>query len=105
MHQGYKGLKQASYGIATPKQAVLPVLSITLSLAPCRYGRLRMQSFGFLALALLFGICGVAFPALTANSSGLMAFQALYFLSSFWNQVRPPMSEVDTCTVLQTGLC
>lgn len=46
-----------------------------------------MQVVGFLALAVLFGTCGIAFPTLTASSSGLMAFQALYFLSSFFNQV------------------
>lgn len=35
----------------------------------------------------LFFICGVAFPTLVASSTGLRTFQALYFLSSFWNQV------------------
>jgi hypothetical protein len=52
-----------------------------------RYGRLRMQCYGFLAMFVLFTICGAAFPVLLASQSGLQAFQALYFLSSFFNQV------------------
>lgn len=64
---------------------ITPFLSHTFR---CRYGRRRMQVVGFLALVLLFGTCGVAFPTLTASSRGLMTFQALYFLSSFFNQVK-----------------
>lgn len=66
----------------------LPVLLCSKPLLSLpRYGRLRMQSTGFLMMFGLFFICGVAFPTLVASSTGLRTFQALYFLSSFWNQV------------------
>lgn len=48
-----------------------------------------MQCVGFLAMAVLFGICAAAYPSLLSSNNGLMAFQALYFLSSFWNQFGP----------------
>lgn len=53
------------------------------------YGRRRMQMVGFLMLFVLFLACGVAYPSLLASASGLHAFQALYFLSSFFNQFGP----------------
>jgi MFS family permease len=53
------------------------------------YGRCRMQNIGFIMMFVLFLICGVAFPTLTASETGLRAFQALYFLSSFFNQFGP----------------
>lgn len=53
----------------------------------CRYGRLRMQSYGFIMMFVLFLICGVAFPQLTSSAQGLRVFQFLYFMSSFFNQV------------------
>jgi hypothetical protein len=53
------------------------------------YGRQRMQTIGFMMMFVLFLICGVAYPTLTASSAGLHAFQALYFLSSFFNQFGP----------------
>jgi MFS family permease len=53
------------------------------------YGRRRMQEYGFLAMFVLFLICGAAYPTLLASQSGLYAFQALYFLSSFFNQFGP----------------
>ncbi|WIA41970.1 hypothetical protein OEZ86_009273 [Tetradesmus obliquus] len=53
------------------------------------YGRCRMQNVGFLMMFVLFLICGVAFPTLTASEAGLRAFQFLYFFSSFWNQFGP----------------
>jgi len=53
------------------------------------YGRRRMQMVGFVMLFLLFLICGAAHPLLLASPSGLRAFQALYFLSSFFNQFGP----------------
>lgn len=55
----------------------------------CRYGRQRMQTIGFMMMFVLFLICGVAYPTLTASAVGLHAFQALYFLSSFFNQFGP----------------
>lgn len=48
-----------------------------------------MQAVGFLAMTALFCVCGAAFPILTASKPGLMTFQALYFLTSFWNQFGP----------------
>ena len=53
------------------------------------YGRRRMQSFGFLMMFLLFLACGAAYGPLTASKAGYMGFQALYFLSSFFNQFGP----------------
>jgi hypothetical protein len=37
----------------------------------------------------LFMACGVAYGPLTASATGFKAFQALYFLSSFFNQFGP----------------
>jgi hypothetical protein len=48
-----------------------------------------MQNVGFIMMFVLFLICGVAFPTLTASEAGLRAFQFLYFFSSFWNQFGP----------------
>jgi hypothetical protein len=48
-----------------------------------------MQNVGFIMMFVLFLICGVAFPTLTASATGLRAFQFLYFFSSFWNQFGP----------------
>ncbi|GBF93836.1 proton phosphate symporter [Raphidocelis subcapitata] len=53
------------------------------------WGRRRMQSFGFFMLFLLFLTVGAGYPALTASTAGYRAFQALYFLSSFFNQAGP----------------
>lgn len=53
------------------------------------YGRCRMQSNGFIAMFVLFLVCGVAYSTLTSSETGLRAFQALYFLSSFFNQFGP----------------
>lgn len=38
---------------------------------------------------ILFLICGAAYPTLLASQQGLYAFQALYFMSSFFNQFGP----------------
>jgi hypothetical protein len=54
-----------------------------------RYGRLRMQSYGFVMMFVLFLICAVGYNTLTASQTGLKAFQFLYFFSSFWNQFGP----------------
>lgn len=48
-----------------------------------------MQEYGFLMMTLLFGLCAALYPILLASPSGLHAFQALYFLSSFFNQFGP----------------
>lgn len=40
-------------------------------------------------MSLLFLVCGAAFGPLTSTTAGLHAFQALYMLSSFWNQFGP----------------
>ena len=53
------------------------------------YGRRLMQSLGFWMMFILFLICGAAFGPLTASKAGYRAFQALYFLSSFFNQFGP----------------
>lgn len=53
------------------------------------YGRRRMQEYGFLAMFALFLTCAIAYPTLLASQAGLHAFQALYFLSSFFNQFGP----------------
>jgi hypothetical protein len=53
------------------------------------YGRKRMMGVGFLMMSLLFLVCGAAFGPLTSTTAGLHAFQALYMLSSFWNQFGP----------------
>jgi hypothetical protein len=53
------------------------------------YGRLRLQMVGFFMLFALFLVCGAAYPILIASPQGLHAFQALYFLSSFFNQFGP----------------
>jgi hypothetical protein len=48
-----------------------------------------MQEIGFLMMFVLFLICGAAYPVLLASQQGLYAFQALYFMSSFFNQFGP----------------
>jgi MFS family permease len=53
------------------------------------YGRRRLQMVGFCMLFALFLVCAVAYPTLLASTQGLHAFQALYFLSSFFNQFGP----------------
>ncbi|KAI8468145.1 MAG: major facilitator superfamily domain-containing protein [Monoraphidium minutum] len=53
------------------------------------YGRQRMQTFGFTMMFILFLICGAAYKQLTSSAAGYHAFQALYFLSSFFNQFGP----------------
>ena len=53
------------------------------------YGRMHMQANGFMMMFILYLICAVAYPQLTASQAGLHAFQFLYFFSSFWNQFGP----------------
>ncbi|KIZ06012.1 Inorganic phosphate transporter PHO84 [Monoraphidium neglectum] len=53
------------------------------------YGRRKMQAVGFFMVAALCMACGAGYHALTASTAGYHAFQALYFLSSFFNQFGP----------------
>lgn len=53
------------------------------------WGRMRMQAFGFFMMFILFLACGAGYGPLTASVTGYHAFQALYFLSSFFNQFGP----------------
>ena len=50
------------------------------------YGRRIMQGVGFVMMFILFGICGVAYPTLTASDAGSRAFQVFFvvFLVAFW---------------------
>lgn len=54
-----------------------------------QYGRKWMQANGFVADFLLFIIGAAMFNTLTKPGSGIKAFQAIYFLSSFFNQFGP----------------
>jgi hypothetical protein len=42
------------------------------------YGRRIMQGVGFVMMFILFGICGVAYPTLTASDAGYRAFQVFF---------------------------
>lgn len=53
---------------------------MSLLVVLCRYGRLRMQNYGFIMMFILFLICGVAFPQLTSSAQGLRIFQSLLLL-------------------------
>ncbi|SNX87348.1 related to inorganic phosphate transporter [Melanopsichium pennsylvanicum] len=54
-----------------------------------QYGRKWMQANGFVADFVLFIIGAAMFNTLTKPGSGIRAFQAIYFLSSFFNQFGP----------------
>ena len=54
-----------------------------------QYGRKWMQANGFAADFILFIIGAALFNTLTVPGSGIKAFQAIYFLSSFFNQFGP----------------
>ncbi|SPO29326.1 related to inorganic phosphate transporter [Ustilago trichophora] len=54
-----------------------------------QYGRKWMQANGFVADFILFIIGAAMFNTLTKPGSGIKAFQAIYFLSSFFNQFGP----------------
>ncbi len=54
-----------------------------------QYGRKWMQANGFVADFILFIIGAALFNTLTKPGSGIRAFQAIYFLSSFFNQFGP----------------
>ncbi|KAN0063761.1 hypothetical protein ACQY0O_003811 [Thecaphora frezii] len=54
-----------------------------------QYGRKWMQANGFVADFILFIIAAAMYNALTEPGSGIRGFQAIYFLSSFWNQFGP----------------
>ena len=54
-----------------------------------QYGRKWMQANGFAADFVLFIIAAAMFDTLTQPGSGVRAFQAIYFLSSFFNQFGP----------------
>ncbi|GAA97016.1 hypothetical protein E5Q_03690 [Mixia osmundae IAM 14324] len=53
------------------------------------YGRVRMQLVGFLADFVCFVIPAFAYKTLTKPGSGIKGFQALFFLSSFFQQFGP----------------
>eukprot|EP00877_Chromochloris_zofingiensis_P011664 jgi/Chrzof1/6751/Cz19g08020.t1 len=53
------------------------------------YGRRFMQLWGFWMLFIFFLVMGATMPQLSASVSALQAFQLLFFLSSFWNQLGP----------------
>ncbi|ETS64420.1 hypothetical protein PaG_01274 [Moesziomyces aphidis] len=54
-----------------------------------QYGRKWMQANGFVADFILFIIGAALYNTLTVPGSGIKAFQAIYFLSSFFNQFGP----------------
>ncbi|GAC97990.1 potential glycerophosphoinositol permease [Pseudozyma hubeiensis SY62] len=54
-----------------------------------QYGRKWMQANGFIADFILFIIGAALFNPLTKPGGGVKAFQAIYFLSSFFNQFGP----------------
>ena len=54
-----------------------------------QYGRKWMQANGFIADFILFIIGASLFGPLTQPGGGIKAFQAIYFLSSFFNQFGP----------------
>lgn len=55
----------------------------------CRYlGRLRIQLFGFLMVAILFYVSAIFYHPLT-TPGGIHVFQFVYFFSSFWGQFGP----------------
>lgn len=84
--------------------ARVPPACLVLS-AVRRYGRLRMQNYGFIMMFVLFLICGVAFPQLTSSAQGLRIFQFLYFFSSFWNQVCTTLGLLHTLPSSQAIMC
>lgn len=53
------------------------------------YGRRRMQIVGFFFMFAAYGLIFVYWSTLTATVSGIHLFQALYYLSSFFNQFGP----------------
>eukprot|EP00798_Chlamydomonas_sp_ICE-L_P032550 gene32550-17267_t len=53
------------------------------------YGRRRMQNVGFAAMFILYLTCYLKYEYLTSSKSGLSIFQAIYYLSSFFNQFGP----------------
>lgn len=53
------------------------------------YGRKRMQMVGFLMSFILFIIAAAIFPTLDNKGPGGHAFEAIYFVSSFWTQFGP----------------
>lgn len=70
-----------------------------------RYGRRRMQAVGFLAMAALFLACGAGYGPLTSSAAGYRALQALYFLTSFFNQFGPNSTTYLAATeVFPTGV-
>lgn len=54
-----------------------------------QYGRKWMQANGFVADFILFIIAAALYDQLTEPGSGIRWFQAIYFLSSFFNQFGP----------------
>ena len=52
-----------------------------------RYGRRKMQAIGFFMDFILFVIPAFAYDSMTKPGPGVKAFQALYFLSSFFAQL------------------
>ncbi|PWZ03447.1 MFS general substrate transporter [Testicularia cyperi] len=57
-----------------------------------QYGRKWLQANGFIADFVLFIIAAALYDKLTTPGAGVMAFQAIYFLSSFANQAGPNAS-------------
>ncbi len=58
----------------------------------CRYGRRNMQNVGFLAMFVFYIIIYGQWNNMAvkgAPEAGIHAFQALYYLSSFFNQFGP----------------
>jgi MFS family permease len=51
-------------------------------------GRLRLQAFGFLMVAVLFYVAAIWYHPLTSKG-GITTFQFVYFFSSFWGQFGP----------------
>ena len=54
-----------------------------------QYGRKWMQANGFIADFILFIVGAALYGTLTKPGSGIRGFQAIYFLSSFFNQFGP----------------
>lgn len=53
------------------------------------YGRVRMQQVGFAMDFILFLVCAIWFKQLQRPGANIKVFQALYYLSSFFNQFGP----------------